>query len=330
MAIDKQPVFEWRGVKDVVAARLIRDDAGGIEWEKPFYIAGAAELGRTTENSSETHYYDDSAAIVIDSVGADTVTVSMSAIPLDIMAKITGQFYDEELGAFVEGQRESDYFALGYITDKTNNKPVYVWRYKGKFSIPDSTHTTKTNGTEANGQEIVFTGIDTTHVFNRTGKVGKAINIDTEKDKADVMNFFDQVQTIDTVKAKMSEDVMTVVTGSSADVRARFLGVAPADMVENDVRVLADGTVLGTLKNVTGYTGFSSVQEEQSGHFFPFTLTKTGTKMTIKTNGTAAPNKTDLPFDPDVVLKVDKNKKFSIDVDGVQVVALDFTNTTLA
>jgi hypothetical protein len=83
-----------------------------------------------------------------------------------------------------------------------NGNEVYVWRYKGKFSIPDSTHSTQTAGTEANGQEITFTGISTTHKFAKTGKPAKAINVDVALDKADVTSFFDTVTTIDTLQVK--------------------------------------------------------------------------------------------------------------------------------
>lgn len=195
-------IWEWRGVENLVCAEVTSDTKDAYETGEVFDIAGVAELGRTTENSSETKYYDNVPALVIDSVGADTVTCSVSGIPLDVLAKITGQHFDENLGVFVEGEREAKYFALGYKTKKTNGQEVFVWRYKGKFSIPDSTHSTQTAGTESNGQEIVFTGISTTHAFEKTGKPAKAINVDVGLDKADVTTFFDTVTTIDTLVAK--------------------------------------------------------------------------------------------------------------------------------
>lgn len=195
-------IYEYRGVEGLVAAEVTKDDADAYETGEVFQIAGVAEIGRTTENSSETHYYDNVPAVVISSTGADTVTCSVSAIPLDVLAKITGQAYDDVLGTLIEGQRESKYFALGYKTRKTNGKEVYVWRFKGQFSIPDSTHTTENDGTDANGQEVTFTGISTTHKFTKTGKPAKAINVDLEKDLADVTGFFDKVTTIDDLQAK--------------------------------------------------------------------------------------------------------------------------------
>lgn len=195
-------IWEWRGVENLVCAEVIADTKESYETGEVFDIAGVAELGRTTENSSETKYYDNVPALVIDSVGADTVTCSVSGIALDVLAKITGQTYDEDLGVLVEGERDAKYFALGYKTKKTNGDEVYVWRYKGKFSIPDSTHSTQTSGTESNGQEVVFTGISTTHKFTKTGKSAKAINVDVALDKADVTTFFDTVTTIDTLQVK--------------------------------------------------------------------------------------------------------------------------------
>ena len=193
-------IWEWRGVEGLVAAEVIKDDKDAFECGEVFDIAGVAELSRTTENSSETKYYDNVPALVIDSVGADTVTCSVSGIALDVLAKITGQHYDEELGVLVEGERDAKYFALGYKTKKTNGSDVVVWRYKGKFSLPDSSHATQTAGTESNGQEITYTGISTTHKFAKTGKSAKAINVDVALAKADVSTFFDTVTTVDTLQ----------------------------------------------------------------------------------------------------------------------------------
>lgn len=205
-------ITEWRGIEGLVCAEVLVDDNETATTEAPshgyktgdvFAIAGIAELSRTTESSSESHYYDNMPAIVINSTGADEVTITASAIPFDVLAKITGQIYDEDLGAFIEGSRETKYFAIGYKTKKTNGDEVYVWRLKGTFSIPDSTHATENDGTDANGQEITFTGISTTHKFTKAGNKGaKAINVDVAKDLANVSTFFDTVTTPDTLTAK--------------------------------------------------------------------------------------------------------------------------------
>lgn len=196
-------IQEYRGVRGLVAAEITSDTLEKFETGTPFAVAGVAELSRTTETTSEAHYYDNVPAVVIDSTGADEVTITASAIPFDALAKLTGQYYDEAKGMFVEGERQAKYFAIGYITEKTDGTEVFVWRLKGKFNVPDSTHATKDDGAEANGQEIVFTGINTTHKFQAIGnKTAKAVNVDTSVNagvKEDT--FFATVQTPDTVTA---------------------------------------------------------------------------------------------------------------------------------
>lgn len=193
-------VEEYRGIRDLVAAELLTDTSTELTYGTPFPIAGIAELSRTTENSSESHYYDNVAAIVIDSVGADEVTCTCSAIPLDVLAKLTGQYYDEATETFVEGEANRPYFAIGYVTENTAGEEIFVWRHKVKCSIPDSTHSTKDDGTDANGQELTFTGINTIHKFTKTSKTAKAIN----HKKSTLITesaFFAEVQDIDKLAA---------------------------------------------------------------------------------------------------------------------------------
>lgn len=195
-------MFEYRGIRSLLCAEVTTDTAEAFECGTPFEVCGVAELSRTTETTSEPHYYDNVPAIVIDSTGSDEVTITGSAIPFDVLAKITGQYYDEATGMFVEGERQSKYFALGYITEKTDGTEVFVWRLKGKFNIPDSTHATKDDGAEANGQELTFTGINTNHRFTAIGnKTAKAVNVDTSVNATvKEADFFGEVQTPDTVK----------------------------------------------------------------------------------------------------------------------------------
>lgn len=195
-------ILEYRGVEGLVCAEVIEDSAENYQTGEVFSIAGVAEIARSTEASNEAHYYDNMPAIIVSNTAADEVTISTSAIPLDVYAKVTGQHYDNATGAMIEGARDFKYFALGYKTKKTNGDEVYVWRYKGTFNIPDSTHATENDGTDANGQEVVFTGISTTHVFTKTGKGAKAINVDLGLDKANVSSFFSTVTTPDTLLPK--------------------------------------------------------------------------------------------------------------------------------
>lgn len=195
-------IVEYRGVEGLVYAEVTEDSTENFTTGEVKEFAGVAELTKATETSSEAHYYDNMPAVVIESTGSDEVTASVSAIPLNVLADITGQVYDEATEMFIEGARENKYFALGYKTKKTNGDEIYVWRLKGTFSIPESAHATEDDSTDANGQEITYTGISTTHKFEKTGKGAKAVNVNATNGKADVSTFFEAVQTPDSVKVK--------------------------------------------------------------------------------------------------------------------------------
>ena len=196
MPNEVKKITEYRGIEGLVYAEVLTDTADSYTAGEVKDLAGVAELSRTTESSSEPHYYDNIPAIVITSTGSDEVTVTTSVLSLSTVAEVTGQGYDEATGMMIEGERTTKYFAMGYSTE------VLVWRLKGTFSIPDSTHATENNGTDGNGQELTFTGISTTHKFTKTGKPAKAVNVDIGLGLADDTDFFTTVQTPDTVNAK--------------------------------------------------------------------------------------------------------------------------------
>lgn len=195
-------IYEYRGVEGLVYAPVTEDTDETFTTGTVKSLAGVAEISKTTDSTNEAHYYDNLPAVVVSSTGSDEVTISASAIPLDVLADITGQGYDGATGMFIEQERTPGYYAIGYQTKTTSGDVMYVWRLKGTFNIPDQTSVTEDDGTDANGQEIVFTGISTTHKFTKTGKAAKAITVNTGLDLVDTTNFFATVQTPDTVTAK--------------------------------------------------------------------------------------------------------------------------------
>ena len=56
---------EFRGCDNLVYAEVLTDDANGITFGAVAPLAPVAEIAKTVENSSETHYYDNVGQIVI-------------------------------------------------------------------------------------------------------------------------------------------------------------------------------------------------------------------------------------------------------------------------
>ena len=99
-------------------------------------------------------------------------------------------------------------------------------------------------------------------------------------------------------------------------------GKEVSSLIGDDVKVYKDGHVTGTFKHVTEYTGFSDDPSEQEGYYFPFTLNKTGTKMTFKKNDAVV--KENISFEADNVFRVTISDTFAVMVDGISVVKFTF------
>lgn len=207
MAVDNTKAVEFRGCDNLVIAEVTADDnenaytAGAVS-----VLAPVAEISKTVENSSETHYYDNVGMIIIRSEGSDEVTLTVPALPLATLAKVTGKQIDAATGAFIDGETAEKYFAIGYRLRLTDGTYRYVWRLKGSFSIPDETSATENDGTDTNNQELTFTGVKTVTEFTNGGRA-KAVVIDERDGKCDLATFFDNVQTPDTISGLVISSV---------------------------------------------------------------------------------------------------------------------------
>lgn len=205
--------FEYRGVEGLVIAEVTGDDNktdGGYVFGAVEELMPVAEIGKEVEVSNEAHYYDNQPMIIISGEGPDEITITGAGMLLEKLAKITGKSYDVTTGALIDGPRQVRYFALGYKTKDSDGKYRYVWRLKGTFSIPADTHATEDDGTDANGTEITYTGIYTTHKFKKGWYDGKewhegpakGLVVSDREGLADLTNFFKTVTTPDTLSAK--------------------------------------------------------------------------------------------------------------------------------
>lgn len=229
-----QQIFEFRGIDNFYFAEVTKDDVSGYACSTPIHIP-IQEVGKTTDSSSEAHYYDNKAMIVVNSESADTISLTLAPPALDKLAAMIGKSFDASTGMLVDSPRQNKYYAIMYRTKGTDGGYRYVSRLKGQFNIPEETNATENDGTDTNNTTIEFTGIYTEHeftkgIFNGVSweKAGaKGIVVDARYGKCDVSTFFSQVQTPDTIQATNPP----VVSG---------IGVAPAtlSLVEGDVAQL--------------------------------------------------------------------------------------------
>lgn len=271
-------VFEFRGVDNLYFAKVLQDDENGFVCATPKKLAPVAEVGKTTDSSSEAHYYDNKAMIVINSEGADTITITVAPPGLDIMAELTGRSFDPVTGMLVDNVRENDYYAIMYRTKGTDGKYRYVSRLKGQFGIPDETNATENDGTDTNNIQLTFTGIYTEYEFTKgryntstsTWSKGsaKGVVVDERYGLANVSNFFSAVQTPDTVSAAGTVNVTGVtLTPSTANIEIAeelqlTATVAPASATDKTVAYASSDSLVAIVTQggkVTGVAAGSAV-----------------------------------------------------------------------
>ena len=289
-----QQIFEFRGVDKFYFAEVTQDDANGYTCGTPVHIP-VQEIGKSTDSSSEAHYYDNKAMIVVNSESADTITLTIAPPALDKLSQLIGKSFDATTGMLVDSPRQNKYYAIMYRTKGTDGGYRYVSRLKGQFNIPEETYQTENDGTDTNNTQITFTGIYTEHEFAKGVYDGqnwspagvKGIVVDARYGLADVANFFDAIQTPDSIQVSPDPHGDVPVTGvtlvpatGTIDVGATLsltASVAPADATNKNVTystsddsiatVTSDGVVSGvgagtaTITVTTEDGGFTATSE---------------------------------------------------------------------
>lgn len=198
--MEENKIVEYRGIRGLVGAILKQDDRETLTYGEVFEIAGVSELTKNSSDNTDVHHYDNKGAVGLNVQGEDEVNVNVSAIPLKVIAKMTGQTYDEKTGALVEGPSNVPYMAIGYITTDTDGTDMYVWRLKGMFTRPGSTHKTIDKGTSADGQSLKYTGITTNKKFvSNKNQGGNATVVPAQTCGKTETEFFAAVQTPDDI-----------------------------------------------------------------------------------------------------------------------------------
>ena len=301
-----QQIFEFRGVDKFYFAEVTQDDANGYTCGTPVHIP-VQEIGKTTDSSSEAHYYDNKAMIVVNSESADTITLTIAPPALDKLAQLIGKSFDSTTGMLVDSPRQNKYYAIMYRTKGTDGGYRYVSRLKGQFNIPEETYATENDGTDTNNTQITFTGIYTEYEFNKGvydgenwSKAGvKGIVVDARYGLADVSNFFDAIQTPDSIEVSPEPHTDIPVTGVTVDPTTGTLNVgetltltatvAPSDATNQNVTystsddAVATVTSAGVVSGVGAGTATITVTTEDGG--FTATCEVTVSAATVAVTG---------------------------------------------
>ena len=162
------------GLDEVHIAKVISDDANGIVYDTPIALKGAVNATVNPNSDVATDYGDNGVFFVTNNRGNTEMALELIDVDPSVLAQMLGQ--TKVNGITVEAPLDqSPYFAVGFRVWIAGEKDgerryQYFWYAKGKFSVPETGGSTKTESIEfghinltAQFAQTIANGIICTH-----------------------------------------------------------------------------------------------------------------------------------------------------------------------
>ncbi|MBO2517499.1 MAG: phage tail protein, partial [Clostridiales bacterium] len=132
MSVTASPtVSSTIGLKNVVLAPLTEDTETTLTYGNLMALAGAIDASITPSNTdADVQYADDDEFDVLYPDPELSFKTKMADIPLAIQEKIFGNEIDDNGVLLRTATDKPPYFAVGFMSEKSNHKYRYVWLYK--------------------------------------------------------------------------------------------------------------------------------------------------------------------------------------------------------
>lgn len=141
------------GLDNVVIAKVISDSAEGITFGEVIPLKGAVNATVNPNSDVAVDFADNGPFFSASNRGNTELNLEMIDVDVDIIAQLLGQQKSNGITVETPLDQSSDY-AMGFrvwLAGKDasgNNRYQYFWYAKGKFSVPETGGSTKTDSLE--------------------------------------------------------------------------------------------------------------------------------------------------------------------------------------
>lgn len=166
MSVTASPtVSSTIGLKNVVLAPLTEDTEATLTYGNLMALAGAIDASITPSNTdADVQYADDDEFDVLYPDPELSFKTKMADIPLAIQEKIFGNEIDDNGVLLRTATDKPPYFAVGFMSEKSNHKYRYVWLYKVRAKPVTENYSTKAGKTITRQTgEVEWTAIKRIH-----------------------------------------------------------------------------------------------------------------------------------------------------------------------
>jgi phi13 family phage major tail protein len=143
------------GLKNLNVVKITKDDDTGTTYDAQVRkLALAVQADIKPSMTSENFYADDQIAETVNQLGDIAVDLEMGHLTTADQAYLLGTTVNTDGVLEFKSTDQAPYVAIGFESEKSNGKTRYVWLYKGKFSLPETTNKTKADKPEFQTEKI--------------------------------------------------------------------------------------------------------------------------------------------------------------------------------
>jgi phi13 family phage major tail protein len=143
------------GLKNVHVVKITKDDSTGVTYDAAVRkIALAVQADIKPSMNTENFYADDQIAETVNQLGDIAVDLEIGHLSTADQAYLLGATVNTEGVLEFSSNDQAPYVALGFESEKSNGETRYVWLYKGKFSLPETSSKTKADKPEFQTEKI--------------------------------------------------------------------------------------------------------------------------------------------------------------------------------
>ena len=154
------------GLDSLYIAAVTQDDTTAYVADTPEIFAPAAEANQAPQTSFEVQFADDKAYDVMTGEGETQIQITVTGIPVEMLAKITGKVFNAASGRIWENPVEAPFIALSFRSLKSNGKYRYYQYLKGKFDMPQENTATKGDTPDPKTLTLTYTAIQSVYKWN--------------------------------------------------------------------------------------------------------------------------------------------------------------------
>ena len=152
------------GLDRLYYSKITEDSNGEETYATPLVLAKAITAELSVELVEAILYADDGAAEVVKDFNSGTLTLGVDDIGPTAAADLTGSSTDDNGVLIRSASDKPPYFAVGFMSEKSNGKYRFVWLFKVRAKPVTESYQTKEGGTVTRQTgEVEWTAIKRTH-----------------------------------------------------------------------------------------------------------------------------------------------------------------------